>query len=365
MWLLKSWQAGVVDWDHWELVVGVNGGLGLMWMVLAVVQLRGVVFADRHHPPHFFLLGDAGLRWRPRVGRWPIIWKELFTQPMAGSLDFLARAVVAIIGGGALVWMMWALVVSPPPGGNATPFQVFALLVEPPLVCIGLLMVVVRAATGISGERDRLTWDSLAVSPTPGGEIVIAKFLGALAAARWVWALAGLLLALGAANGQLQTWGVVRALFLAVALAGAAGALGTMASIRCRTSLGALGVALGASAFASVGYLLLVSPAFLVSPGPAGPPVGLLVPCVSAVLMLAMVAAVQGLPNLGEVGLVCTASSVAYAAAGVILLAMTWQRFDRWMGRSLPPKRRAALRYRQATGFGPTFPCSGDGRGEQ
>src|SRR5262249_29392002 len=34
-----------------------------------------------------------------------------------------------------------------------TPFQVFAVLVEPPLLCIGLLGIVVRAATCISGER--------------------------------------------------------------------------------------------------------------------------------------------------------------------------------------------------------------------
>jgi ABC-type transport system involved in multi-copper enzyme maturation permease subunit len=161
VWLIQSWQTGSPDWRDWVLVVTLNGALSWAFILLAVWQIRRAAlrqsqtFAGRSDWRLFRLV-------RGRVRQRGILWKELFTDPSVRGLESATRKLAAIIGWGAALWMLWVLAISP--NGFAatarTPFQVFAVLVEPPLLCIGLLGVVVRAATCISGERERGQWEA-------------------------------------------------------------------------------------------------------------------------------------------------------------------------------------------------------------
>src|SRR5262249_42107326 len=160
------WQTGSPDWRNWVLVVTVNATLTCVLILLAVRHVRRAALRQVLVSSGRF---DLRLLRPARPGIWQrgILWKELFTEYSGKGLGSATRWLVAFIGWGALLWMIWALAgsLNASSASTRTPFQVFAVLVEPPLLCIGLLGIVVRGATCISGERERGQWDSLLVTP--------------------------------------------------------------------------------------------------------------------------------------------------------------------------------------------------------
>jgi ABC-type transport system involved in multi-copper enzyme maturation permease subunit len=337
VWLMQAWQTGSLDWPGAAVVLAANGALAVVLTGLGVLQLRRA--ALRHasgSPPRWTT--RLLRRCRPAPGRWAVLWKEVFTETPAAGLEAAGRAVVAFIGWGALVWMLWAFAisVSMPPGNPRTPFRVFAMLVEPPLLCVAFLGLVVRAATCVTAERERGTWDGLLAAPMGAGEIVCAKLLGCLLAVRRVWLLVGLLWALGVTSGQLGLIGMLAAVAVAVAIALCAATLGLGLSLRLATSLRALGAALAVSVFLSGGYLLCGLPFFAPAPGQP-PPAGLLSPCVPVLVTVSMVLGVNDLPHTPEMAVICKAGGLGYTAAWLILLTVVWRRFDRWASRMRSP----------------------------
>jgi ABC-type Na+ efflux pump permease subunit len=333
--LVRAWQTGVPDWGAWRVVVAVNAAVAALCTFLAVVQVRRAALrraTGQAWRPRY----EVWRHLRPRVGRSPVMWKETLTEPPSAGIESATRALAAVIGWGALLWMGWALAVSPaiPPTGPTTPFRVFALLVEPPLVCIGLLLVMARAATSVSAERERGTWDSLMPTPLSTGAILGGKLLGALLAARRVWLLVGLLWTVGVASGQLQPGALAVSAAVAAAVGFCAAALGLLLSLRLRGSLRALAVAAGVTAVVAGGYLLLGLP--LLGPVLAGkePPFWLLSPCVPFLAVGPMLLGVGGQANEPALLAACGTGGGLYGAAGLVLLVITWKRFDRWAGRS-------------------------------
>jgi hypothetical protein len=327
VWLLRAWQGGAPDWDDWALVVGTNGALGAVLLGVSLAQVR------RGRGPG---AGDAPGRWlkkrpwrfRPGVGRRPLLWKELFTRPAPAGLEWLARLLMGVIGWGALLWMTWAwaVTVTSPAGGARTPFRVFATLVEPSLVCIALLGVLVRGATCVSLERERGTWEGLLLAPVSAGEIITAKVLGCLFCVRWIWVLVGLLWSLGVASGQLRPAAAAGAAVLVGVLALSAAALGLLLSTGLSSSLRALTAAVGFSLVAGGGYLLCALPLLTPLGAAKAPPIWLLAPCVPFLVITSMVLGVEDAPESPRMLATCGLGAALYAvgAGGALLVVRTW-----------------------------------------
>src|SRR5262249_5467925 len=105
------------------------------------------------------------------------------------------------------------------------------------VACLLLVGVAVRAATNISSERDRWTWDSLLSSPLTASDILFAKWLGSVLSVRCGWVWLGATWGLGSAMGGLHVL-YVPLLFLAWTIyAGLLATVGLWFSLVCQTSL--------------------------------------------------------------------------------------------------------------------------------
>ncbi len=161
----------------------------------------------------------------------------------------------------------------------------YALTMGTLLGCGGLLLVASRAAGSIASERERDCWTSLISTPLGPGEIVWAKIAGS------IWSLRGLVLLL------LLIWGlgvlldpqfVVAVPFLLgtfLLLALYAAALGVTFSLRCRSSLRAMGATLAVGLVAGGGYMFCCIPLMIVGPGRSGSEI-IFAPCIPFLLAL-------------------------------------------------------------------------------
>jgi ABC-type transport system involved in multi-copper enzyme maturation permease subunit len=335
VWLVQAWQTGSPDWQNWILLVTINAALTCLLLLYAVRHVQHARLSQVEAGSQRF-----ARRWlrllRPGVWQQGILWKELFTEQSQKGLGSATRMLATLIGWGALLWMIWALVdsLNGAPASTRTPFQVFAVLVQPPLLCIGLLGVVVWASTCVTGERERRQWDSLLVTPVGAGELIWGKLGGCLWSMRWLWLLVGLLWVLGLVSGQLRLVALFETLFLVSALTLCAATLGLLLSLRCKTSLRALILAVGISLLLSGGYLLFALPLFMpLGPG-REPPFGLLAPCVPFLFVTSIVLGVQDLPNAPQMLATCTTGGTIYVVAWLILLGMVWRSFDSLAGRT-------------------------------
>jgi hypothetical protein len=170
--------------------------LGIGWAVLACAAL--LVAAWRLRPESARQVetrpGVVGSRWlaaRPPVSDFPIEWKEAHVEgdgpwPALPRLPlvawttlvvFLTAAgdVALLVGGGALY-----------PGTTlfGGPVVMVGFAVQGLVVLLlGGLVVGVRGAVAVSGERERGTWDAVRLTPLTPHEIVRDKFGGILAPA--------------------------------------------------------------------------------------------------------------------------------------------------------------------------------------
>jgi ABC-type Na+ efflux pump permease subunit len=119
-----------------------------------------------------------------------------------------------------------------------------------------LMAVAVRAATAISGERERQTFDGLVASPLGAAEILWAKFFGSILSVRlaWLWLLAIWALGLGTEGLNPLALGFLMASWFVYAAALAL--LGLWFSLVCRTSTRAILATLGTALALSFGHWL-------------------------------------------------------------------------------------------------------------
>ena len=114
------------------------------------------------------------------------------------------------------------------------------------LYLLGLVAATAMAATSVTGERERGTWTSLAMTLVDGRQVVRAKVAGAL------WAVRGLLVpfaviwGIGLATGSVHPIGVLASAAGLVALLGYGAALGVLSSMTSPNSGRAIVVAFAA-----------------------------------------------------------------------------------------------------------------------
>jgi ABC-type transport system involved in multi-copper enzyme maturation permease subunit len=214
------------------------------------------------------------LSYRPGVGNFPMLWKELLAERglrfnVLGRIMVLVLVIagfvpVAIIlydainnpgrwgvGGGRNVQLFG------PQSDVARAFNVWVRLLGTVVACLLLLGVAARAASSISGERDRQTWDGLLTSPLGALSILLAKWLGNIASVRWGWLWLGMIYFLGLISSGLDVFALPLLLLAWFAYAGALSSIGMWYSIVSRTTLRATIWTLLTTVGAGVGHWII------------------------------------------------------------------------------------------------------------
>jgi ABC-type transport system involved in multi-copper enzyme maturation permease subunit len=185
------------------------------------------------------------LRWRPRPGRHPLLWKEVWAEPGL-TFNWFGKAILLLIILASVIPALWLAGDYFLRGASfwdgvipdlASSVNVWVRLVGTLVACLTLLGVAVRAASSITGEHDRQTYDSLLTAPIDSDRLLFAKWLGSVLSVRRAWLWLCLVWLLGSATGGLYG-PTVPWLFLAWAVyAGFVAVVGLWFSMTCRTTL--------------------------------------------------------------------------------------------------------------------------------
>jgi ABC-type transport system involved in multi-copper enzyme maturation permease subunit len=183
--------APVLRMAAWHLAFSI----GLVAMATAAV--RRVHLRDSSRGAGGAKSDPAGLRWyeryrwRPRLGDDAMLWKEAFAPTAKTRLGFLgvaANAVVVVIALGLTAYFFFAAALETY-GMRDENFFFFAAIETVVLGVCFMLLLAARAAGLVTIEKERDCWLSLLSTPLTGAEIMRAKMLGNLYAARWGYLL--------------------------------------------------------------------------------------------------------------------------------------------------------------------------------
>jgi hypothetical protein len=263
-WRGRGFRMGTL-WESIYWLSGLQAGLGLLFLFLAVAGLRpfrGSSWPGSEPQKGWFtrLVGsvrrviNAPLATplarnrllatpvsRPACGDRPMFWKERYTS-LGGGLRWLGSRPVSIFLVTLLfcwlaepVWslsasqigMQWS---SSPDRARAEllrELQVATWL----LTTLGLLIVASTAAVSLTAEREHDTWTSLGTTLLSPGEIVHAKQFGAGWNARWVGMVLLLIWSLGALLGLFHPLAVLAAVSLLVVSCWFFAAMGVLVSV--------------------------------------------------------------------------------------------------------------------------------------
>jgi ABC-type transport system involved in multi-copper enzyme maturation permease subunit len=219
------------------------------------------------------------LRWysylRPRVGRFPMLWKELFIEgrTKVNWLVWLAALVIVVLALGPGLWIVGDFFIN---RQNLDEFVGNALLGQDPfgqrfrgdmndwfrfactgVGCLSILMLGVRAATCVTSERERDTFDSLITTPMSAENILFAKVVGNLFSNRPVWFWFGAILLLALATGGLHPLAVPIIVIAWFVYAVFVTLLGTMFSLFCQSSIWSVIWTMLATLFLGGGHWLI------------------------------------------------------------------------------------------------------------
>jgi ABC-type transport system involved in multi-copper enzyme maturation permease subunit len=229
-----------------------HGALACICIAWAALRMRALALRQKHQARR-----RRADRWKPKIGRQPMLWKELFVERGLGFNRFGRLLVVLMILVSILpaVWLLVGLYgdIALVYGRRSYAWQglgrshawerlgpainTWVRIVSALMAGLTLIAVAMRASTSVSGERDRQTFDSLACSPLRPQTILFAKLIGSLTSVRWAVAWLLLVWTLGLWAGGLDVvafpWLILVWLVYGVFLA----MLGLWCSTRSRTSL--------------------------------------------------------------------------------------------------------------------------------
>ncbi|MGO9114775.1 MAG: ABC transporter permease subunit [Thermoguttaceae bacterium] len=331
--------------EPWSLLLDLvrnqllGGGIALL---LATLFMRRIHLRESGKPAR-------RSRWRVQffrgeIGDNPMYWKELYAEPGSSRPGLLGYGLLAVIFSavcgftiyiyGETAGQRWR---------NAESFCEYATTMSTFLSCCGLVLLTARAAGSITSEKERDSWVSLISTPLDAGQIVKAKILGSL------WSLRGLVPFLAVvwlpalALRPACFWGVAFSLLDLGILAAFTATLGTYCSLCSKTTLRAMGAALGTAIVLGGGYLMCCCPVMSLGPGPRSSEDGLalgLAPCMPFLLSWpSYVSVILSSSNPGlldrEFGFTAAywIGTIGYAVAAMMMLVATIENFDEKSGR--------------------------------
>jgi ABC-type transport system involved in multi-copper enzyme maturation permease subunit len=207
------------------------------------------------------------MRWwehlRPRVGGFPMLWKEFFIEgrTKVNWLVWIAALVIVVLTLGSGFWIVGDNFFHERGFGRQfrEAMNIWFRVAGTAVGCLSILMLGVRAATCITSERERDTFDSLITTPMSGDGMLLAKVVGNLTSVRpaWFWFAAILLLAL--VTGGLNPLAVPLILAAWFVYAVFVTLLGTMFSVFCKSSIWSALFTMIATLFLGGGHWLITS----------------------------------------------------------------------------------------------------------
>jgi len=260
--VLEAELPGVLG--RYALFHGLAGTACLVWamMRLRVLALRATVKRTRRKKGAM-----TGAARRPRVGRFPMIWKEVFAE---GGLRFnaLGRIVVGVLFLASFlpaVIIYWEYRTGGFHWGREDPWKQATIwvnviqmrMVGTTVAVLMLLAIVVRAAGSIRSERERNTFDELLTTRLTNSEILFGKWLGAVLSVRWGWAWLGLIWLISAVFSGVQVAALPLILVTWVAYAAVGAGVGLWFSVGSKSALRATVAALATILFLFGGHWLL------------------------------------------------------------------------------------------------------------
>jgi ABC-type transport system involved in multi-copper enzyme maturation permease subunit len=246
-------------------------GLAVVASAWAVVRMRAVALKQMFGRPQRRSL--AGRLWgRPRIGRWPMVWKEVHAEPglrlnWFGWMVVLALVLACFV---PVVWMI-SLQLGDVIGGAINAWRelgeavnAWVRLAGTLVACMLLMTVGVRAASTIAGERDRQTLESLLTSPLEPSAILFAKWLGSIVSVRWGWLWLGLVWLVGLVTTGLHVLALPLLVVGWLVYAGFIAMVGMWFSLVSRTSLRATIWTLMSAVMMGVGHWFVMTMCFYV-----------------------------------------------------------------------------------------------------
>lgn len=234
--------------------------VGLGCAALGVWKLRAVALHQTYGKPQKV---PFRVRWlgRPACGKHPMIWKEIFAEPGI-RLAWFGRIVLGLLVGISMIPAVWIIIYfvydlfekgSSWRGrswrmstGNSffdwleelgQSMNIWVRIAGTAVAIILLLAVAVRAATTVSGERDRQTMDSLLTTTLDSTTILFGKLLGSVMSVRWGWLWLALIWGLGLVTTGLNVLALPLVVMGWIVFAVFVANLGLWFSASCRTSL--------------------------------------------------------------------------------------------------------------------------------
>jgi ABC-type transport system involved in multi-copper enzyme maturation permease subunit len=196
---------------------------------------------------------------KPPIGTHPMVWKEVFAE-RGLRLTLFMRILLVVLVGASLVPAGLILF---HPGQNQSgadlsdAMNTWVRVAGTMVACLLLLAVASRAASSLSGERDRQTMDALLASPLSSDDIVFGKWLGNITSIRWGWLWLGLIYVLGLVTGGLHPLALGLLVIAWFVYAGTISFIGLWFSLVCRSTLRATVASLLATTAAGIGHWLL------------------------------------------------------------------------------------------------------------
>ena len=236
-----------------------HGLLALICVTWASAKLRTIFRKQVYEQAPALRLGKSVGK-SLRVGRWPMIWKEVV---MERGLSFrrFGRAIIAVLViGSFLPVVLWG---STP--GVRNFFALWTRGMGAAVACLLLLCIAVRAATTITGERERQTLDGLLMTPLSASEILFGKWFGCVASIRWGLLWLGAIWGVGVIGGELHPIALLLMMAAWWIYAGVLAELGLWFSLSFESSVRAtvltllIAIGLGFSYFISI-PILMASP---------------------------------------------------------------------------------------------------------
>jgi ABC-type transport system involved in multi-copper enzyme maturation permease subunit len=238
-----------------------HGIVALILITWGVLRLRAVALKQAGGParrsPTLLRLGR-----RPRIGIYPMLWKELHAEGSRPNLIVLAILVLLIgLTLFSLAIMLYFDLLDyyryrSPWNSIALHANMWVRTAGTIVACLTLLSVAVRASTAISSERDRQTFDALLTTPMDSTPMLFAKWLGSLCSVRVGWLWLASIWGVGIVTGGLD-W--IALIFLVPAwliYASFLATLGLWFSLVCSSSLRATVLTILVALGVSVGHWL-------------------------------------------------------------------------------------------------------------
>ena len=338
----------------------------------AVFSLLAVTWATRSvRRVHLKESGKSAKRrnfrlqlWRPKLGNSPVLWKELFVERVSVRLGVVAAVaqtllVISVIGGTLLlVYLLWLEKNPPSWSSREWIFEMYlggSLLMTVPLRGIALLLVAVRAASSMTSEKERDSWLSLLSTPLTASEIVWGKLWGSIYATRNVVFLLLFVWSWGVFFSS--TWPLVVVFAMAEFLLACffVALVGVSYSLKCRTSMRAIGATIATCVFVGGGYLFCCLP-FMFAPGSESAWLIILAPCLPFLAAFPEIVAVSGWRGIeGELVGAFVLGSMGYLLVNLGLLTSCIANFDRLSGRVHSRRTRRPARHGRSSEIPPVI----------